>query len=120
LNLQPGDWVQVKSRAEIAETLSTEGRTRGLWFDREMLPYCGGVYRVRRRVHRIIHEETGRMIELKTDCVSLDGVVCQGERSLAKWFCPRRIIVFWRECWLSRVSPPPAAAQEWGRQEAHG
>ena len=45
LDLQPGEWVRVKSRDEIATTLTDKGRNRGLWFDREMLPFCGGTYR---------------------------------------------------------------------------
>ena len=56
LKVHPGELVQVKSKEEIAATLSPEGRNRGLWFDREMLPYCGGTYRVRQRVNRIIDE----------------------------------------------------------------
>jgi hypothetical protein len=111
LNVLPGEWVHVRSREEIADTLSQKGRNRGLWFDREMLPFCGGTYRVRRRVTRLIEEATGKMLELKSDCVALDGVVCSGERSLGKYFCPRRIYPLWRECWLERVAaPPPVAA----------
>ncbi len=107
LDLQPGEWVRVKSREEIARTLTDQGRNRGLWFDREMLPFCGGVYRVRQRVARIIEEGTGRMIELTRDCVTLEGVVCSGERSTSRWFCPRAIPCYWRECWLERVDPLP-------------
>jgi hypothetical protein len=29
------------------------------------------------------------MIELKNDCVVLEGVVCSGGLSLRGWFCPR-------------------------------
>ena len=47
LNLLPGNLVQVKTREEIASTLNPQGRERGLWFDREMLPFCGGIYQVR-------------------------------------------------------------------------
>src|SRR5262249_42625412 len=48
LDLQPGELVRVKSKEEIAKTLR-EGRNKGLWFDREMLPFCGKVFRVRQR-----------------------------------------------------------------------
>lgn len=106
LNLQPGELVQVKSREEIAATLSPEGRNRGLWFDREMLPYCGGTYRVRQRVSRIIDEyREGRMVVMKNPAVTLDGVVCSGQHSLRRWFCPRGITLYWREAWLRRVGP---------------
>jgi hypothetical protein len=62
------------------ETLTDKGRNRGLWFDREMLPYCGGVFHVRQQITRIIEEHGGCMLELTGDRVILDGVVCSGER----------------------------------------
>jgi len=110
LGLQPGELVQVKSKEEIAATLTPEGRHRGMWFDREMLPFCGRTFRVRQRIHRFIDERAGgRMIEFKqSDCVTLEGVVCSGERSLRRWFCPREIYSYWRECWLRRVEPAVA------------
>jgi hypothetical protein len=112
LGLQRGDWVQVKTREEIADTLNPKGRNRGLWFDREMLPYCGGIFRVRQRVSRFIDDRNGGMIDLKTDCVTLERVVCSGDRSLRRWFCPRAIYPFWRESWLRRVAEPPTSAVE--------
>ena len=111
LGLQPGEWVQIKSREEIAATLGPNGRHRGMWFDREMLPFCGRTVRVRRRIQRFIDERSGgRMIELKkAGCVTLEGVVCSGDLSLRRWFCPREIYSYWRECWLRRV-PAQAVA----------
>lgn len=106
LGLRPGEWVQVKEAHEIAETLNAKGRNRGLWFDREMMAYCGGRYRVRSRVKRFLDERTGKMIELKSDCVTLEGVVCSGDYSLRRWFCPRQIYAYWRETWLKRVDGP--------------
>ena len=100
--------MQVKSVDEIADRLNTKGRNKGLWFDREMIRYCGGTYRVRRRVRRFIDEQTGRMIVLKNDCVTLEGVVCSGDHSLRRWFCPRAIHPYWRETWLRRIDQPSA------------
>jgi hypothetical protein len=103
LNLVPGDRVRVRSLEEIAATLSPAQRHRGLWFDVEMTPYCGGEYRVQQRVHRIINERTGKMIELKNDCLILEDVVCQGCLSRNRLFCSRAIYSYWREAWLERV-----------------
>jgi hypothetical protein len=103
LNLQPGDLVEVKSPAEIEPTLDENGLNRRLSFDREMLPYCGGTYRVKRRVERLIDDRTGKMLRIPSDCLILDGVVCSGERSAGRWFCPRQIYPYWREAWLRRV-----------------
>jgi len=106
--LQPGEYVTVRSREEIAATLTPEGKNRGLWFDGdEMLPFCGGTFRVRQRLNHFIDDRTGEMITLKSDCLTLDGVVCSGERSLGRWFCAREIYPYWREVWLRRAGDPP-------------
>ncbi len=110
LDLQPGEWVEVKSEDDIRATLNARGTHRGLWFDAaEMAPFCGGRYRVKKRVTRIIDDRTGRLLDFKNACVMLEGVVCSGERSQGRWFCPRAIYPYWRECWLRRVSPPEAS-----------
>ena len=100
LNLQPGELVQVRSKEEIVATLDHQNRNRGLLFDSELLPYCGGIYRVLRRVHRIIDEKTGKMMNVKYPCIVLEGVVCQ---SLFHRLCPRAIYSYWRESWLRRA-----------------
>jgi hypothetical protein len=106
LDLRPGEWVRVRSPAEIRATLTSSGKHRGLWFDTEMLRHCGRTYRVRRRIARLVDERDGRMIELTSDCVTLEGVECSGEWSPQRWFCPRALHPYWRECWLERVPTP--------------
>jgi hypothetical protein len=105
LNLKPGEWVEVRSKEEIAATLTPKGYNRGLWFDREMAAFCGGKYQVRERIVHFIDEfrDNGRMVEMKRDAVTLEGVFCSGELSRQRWFCPRQIYPYWRECWLRRV-----------------
>jgi hypothetical protein len=112
LNLELGDWVQVRSAEEIGRTLDAEGRHRGLHFSAEMLRACGRTYRVRGRVERIIDEKSGRMLELKNDCVLLEGMICPGERSVGVWFCPRDFYHYWREAWLMRVEAPLGASTD--------
>jgi len=108
LGLQPGERVRVKSREEIAKTLNEQGRNKGLWFDEEMLPYCGQEFRVRQRVRTFINDHDGKMVELKNEAITLEGVVCSGNHSLRRWFCSREIYPYWRECWLERVDPAVA------------
>jgi hypothetical protein len=103
LNLRPGELVQVKSKEEITATLSTKGKNRGLWFDVEMIRYCGGEFKVLRRVEKIIDEKTGQMLHLPNDCVVLDGVTCRASFSRERLFCPRSITPYWREIWLKRI-----------------
>jgi hypothetical protein len=100
--LDIGERVRVRPADEIAETLDEGGKLRGLWFDREMLPYCGHETNVLAKVDRFIDERSGRMVELATDCFILDGVVCKGHLSEGRWFCPRAIYPWWREAWLER------------------
>lgn len=103
LNLQPGELVEVRSREEILATLDKNQKNRGLWFDSEMLPYCGGIYRVLRRVHHIIDEKTRKMVDMKFPCIVLEGVVCKSDYHR---LCPRAIYPYWRENWLKRAGAP--------------
>ena len=108
LNLQPGELVQVRSKEEIMATLNRHQRNRGLLFDVEMLSYCGGIYRVLRRVNRIIDEKTGKMLNMKYPCIILEGVAC---RSDYHRLCPRAIYHYWREDWLRRAVEIPIGGQ---------
>jgi hypothetical protein len=107
LNLQPGELVRIKSYEAILSTLDAARMNRGLGFDAELVPYCGGTYRVRARVNKFIDEKTGKMRTLKTPAVILDGVCCQSRYSNYRMFCPRSIYSWWREIWLERVSALP-------------
>jgi hypothetical protein len=120
LDLQPGEWVRVKSLDAIRATCDQSNMNRGMTFDAEMVPYCGGTYRVAKRVTRILNEQTGRMQAMKNPCIILDTVVCQARYSDCRPFCPRSVYPFWREIWLQRVEPPttgPGAARMSGDVE---
>jgi hypothetical protein len=104
LNLQPGEWVRVKSYQAILATCDRTDRNRGMKFDAEMVPYCGKTYRVLKRATRILDEKTGKLQELRNPCIILEGVVCQSRYSECRLFCPRSVYPFWREIWLERVS----------------
>jgi hypothetical protein len=104
LGLQPGELVRVKPFNDILRTLSTEGRNRGLGFDKEMAPYCEQVHAVRARVTRFVDEKTGKLVTLKSPCIMLEGAVCQARYSDRRIGCPRSIYPWWHEVWLERVS----------------
>jgi hypothetical protein len=112
LNLQPGELVQIKPYQEILKTLNTSSRNRGLYWDAEEVPYCGGTYRVLKRVDRIISDKTGKMQEMKTPSVILDSVICESRYSECRLFCPRSIYPYWREIWLKRVGPRSSDARK--------
>jgi hypothetical protein len=107
LNLEPGEWVRVKSHREILETVTTDNKNRGMVWDAELLPYCGKTYRVLRRVDRLIDEKTSKMMDMKSPCIVLDSVVCQARYSKYRMLCPKQMFPFWREIWLERVNPGP-------------
>ncbi|MGC8811393.1 MAG: hypothetical protein ACP5Q3_14195 [bacterium] len=104
LNLQPGEWVRVKTKDEIRATLDINGMNRGLRFTLDMLPYCGKVYRVLDRLERMIYEPTRRIVTLK-DTVILEDSICRGCH-IIKGGCPRANYNFWREIWLERITDP--------------
>lgn len=106
LNLQIGEMVRVKDHRTILETIDIECKNRGMSFSVEMVPYCGGVYRVRSIVDQIINEQTGKMLRMKNSCVILDGVVCKAEYNSRMIFCPRATFPYWREIWLERFPGP--------------
>lgn len=103
LDLSPGDLVEVKSHDAILNTLDKSNKNRGMSFDVEMVRFCGNRYKVLRRVEQIINEKNGRMMDMKTPCIILDGVFCCSEFSEKRLFCPRSIYSYWREAWLKRV-----------------
>jgi hypothetical protein len=100
LNLQPGEFVQVLAKDEILATLDRNSKNRGLLFDSEMVRYCGGTFRVLKRVNQIVDERTGKTMKMKSPCIILEGVACASEYH--RW-CPRAIYHYWREAWLRRV-----------------
>jgi hypothetical protein len=104
LGLQPGDLVRVRPYAEILATLDTRLSNRGLWFDAELVPFCGKVFRVDTCVERFVDEKSGKMRSMKTPAVILEGVTCKALFSGQRMFCPRGINLWWREIWLERLS----------------
>jgi hypothetical protein len=104
LQLEPGEYVRIKTQMEIEQTVNKKGKNRGLTFDpEEMAPYCGRIFRVRKSVTKIIDEPSGKMLYMKQPCIMLEGVVCNSEYAKCRLNCPRAIPSYWREIWLERV-----------------
>jgi hypothetical protein len=99
LDLQPGELVRVKSREEIQDTLDHLGRNRGMVFTPDMVRYCGGTYRVARRVEKAVLEWSGEMRPF-ANTVALEEVTCSG---VTLGCCGRQCYHLWREAWLERV-----------------
>ncbi len=105
LPLRPGEWVTVRSHAEIRQTLDPAGRNRGLAFEPEMSTYSGQRFQVAFPIKNLIREETGEMVH-PIGTVALNGVICRG---LCTKNCPRTHYWFWREDWLERAHSPGEA-----------
>lgn len=101
LNLQLGEWVEVRSAREIFATLDGRDKLRGLRFTPEMVKFCGKRFKVYKRLDKIILEATGELRRIKTPTVLLEGVFCDGA---AHGRCDRSCFCFWREQWLKRPS----------------
>lgn len=101
LNLQSGEYVEVKSEGEILQTLDSEGKLNGLTYIPAMAEFCGKRFKVFKRMETMYQEESGKVRRLK-HTVLLDGVHCDG--MLMR--CDRACFFFWREAWLRRVAGP--------------
>ncbi len=100
LRLQPGEIVRVKSKRDIEPTLNAASRNRGLYFDRDMLRWCGGKYTVGARLVQVINEKTGKLVHLTSPCIVLQGITATGEYL---GFNPEDEHIFWREIWMERA-----------------
>ena len=99
-HLTVGERVAVLPLEEIARTLNSQGKNKGLWFDVEMVKHCRREYRVTARVQKIIDDATGQMRLMKTPCVMLETVDSTGE---GLHFNAQHDPIFWRESWLRRT-----------------
>ncbi|MCW5662481.1 MAG: hypothetical protein KIT35_01490 [Piscinibacter sp.] len=106
LDLKPGEWVEVKPAAEILSTITASGFNRGMRYDMEMAKYSGERFRVEKRVQRLINEQTGKMVPMKSACIQLENVYCRAECTPMRLGCPRASNTYWREIWLKRVDGP--------------
>jgi hypothetical protein len=70
-----------------------------LWFDKDMIRFCGQPDVVRKRVTRIIHEAAGKMVVMKKSCIVLENAIATGEFLR---LCPQHEYIFWRDVWLKR------------------
>src|SRR6202040_1399938 len=98
LRLQPGEYVEVKSEAEILLTLDKDRRLNGLAYIPAMGALAGRRFRVFKRMETMYQEESKNVRRLR-NTVLLDGVHCDG----LLMRCDRACFFYWREAWLRRV-----------------
>jgi hypothetical protein len=104
--LRTGDFVQVKSAREIAQTLDPNGMFEGLPFMPEMLRFCGQRLKVARKAEKTCIEYPGGGYNIReflnNDTVLLEGIRCSGESHDG---CQRACMIFWKKQWLHKLDP---------------
>jgi hypothetical protein len=100
--LRVGDWVEVRTKAEILATLDSNGQLDGMPFMPEMLAFCGRRFQVYKAAHKTcdtVFPVRGRRVER---AVHLD-TRCDGS---AHGGCQASCLIFWKEAWLKPTSDP--------------
>jgi len=104
LNLREGEWVRVKSFEDIKTTLDENNKFQGLSFTFAQKKFCGGTYRVFKRLERVFDERKWKLSRIK-NVVLLENVYCDGAGGIDRdWDgCDRMCFLWWKEIWLERV-----------------
>lgn len=98
--IQPGDFVRIKTRKEIFATLDNRNRCGQVTFDDGMWAYCGTTQRVFKIVNKFI-DENKWIMRKANNCVLLENVICNGKSALGQ--CDRSCFYFWRKEWLEKI-----------------
>ena len=101
-NLKKGDLVKIRPRKEIEQTLDQNNQFQGCGFMESMWQYCGGTYKVIKRVEIILDPWKSKLRRCR-DTVALDGLFCHGDPKISPE-CDRTCIFYWKEVWLEKVS----------------
>lgn len=117
--LQAGDWVRVRSYADIQETLNDGKTPDGLGFvDAPMRKYCGRTLRVA-KVLEHFYDETKDKMWKKRRTVLLEGAACDSSQ-LSHGHCDRGCLLFWNEAWLEPTEAPTASGVEPAGEREYG
>jgi hypothetical protein len=101
--LRRGDLVEVRSAAEILETLDDAGALDGVPFMPEMIGLCGRRFEVDRRAEKVCDTiNTTLQSRRLPDTVLLGDERCDGSSHDG---CQAECRLLWKEAWLRKVSP---------------
>jgi hypothetical protein len=116
--LRPGDWVEVRSRADILRTLDQDGCLEGMMFMPEMFQYCGRRLKVYKRAHKTCDYTTpypylsrrisgAVLLEARCDGSGHDG-------------CQAGCTILWKEAWLRQPGGDDAQANRTKTPDVEG
>jgi hypothetical protein len=104
LGLRAGDWVEVRSAAEILATLDEKGELDSLPFMPEMAQFCGQQFRVAHRADKTCDTIASYRARRMHRTVHLERTRCDGSGHDG---CEAGCLIFWKEAWLKRAKPAP-------------
>jgi len=97
LNLKAGDWVVVRSKAEILASLDKKGQLDKMPFMPEMLQYAGQKLQVSKRAHKTCDPINGLESRALPDTVHIGDLRCDGS---AHADCQAGCLFFFKDAWL--------------------
>jgi hypothetical protein len=97
--------MEVRSAAEILETLDERGELDGMPFMPEMLRYCGYQFTVASVAHKGCDTVGLSGMYKMTDAVHLTGAASRCDGS-AHGGCQAACLFYWKTAWLTRVDQP--------------
>jgi hypothetical protein len=101
--LRRGDLVEVRSAADILQTLDAWGGLDAMPFMPEMVAYCGRRFTVDRRTEKICDTVNSTLQSRRLpNTVLLDDLRCDGA---AHGGCQAECRLYWNEAWLRKVEP---------------
>lgn len=104
--MRAGDWVEVRSEAEILRTLDPRGSLENLPFMPEMLRFCGQRFRLQAVAHKTCDTVLNAGGRRMHRAVHLQELRCDGS---AHGGCQAACLLFWKADWLKKVDQPRAA-----------
>ena len=105
--MHANDWVEVRSKQEILETLDKNGRLDGMPFMPQMFEYCGKRFRVHKSAHKTCDPVYTMASRSVANAVHLN-LRCDGQ---AYGGCQAGCLLFWKEAWLKPVSAQQRASR---------
>ncbi len=117
LDLLAGEFVEVRSAAEILSTLDEEGTLEGVPFMPEMLAYCGQQHRVFKRADKTCDTVNWTGLRRMERTVHLANLRCDGSAHAG---CQAGCLLFWKEAWLKRSPAAAGAVDGPSRSETNG
>lgn len=115
MDFRVGDWVEVRSAAEILATLDSSSRFEGVPFMPQMVKHCGRRYQVSKSAHKLCDTVNGTGGRSLAGAVFLADLRCDGA---SYGGCEMECLIFWKTAWLKPASEREAAIDAVGLPNA--